>query len=79
LSQREPEEGRVYNVGMVRAKITRREWAAVLASAATPALAQTRTPAQLQSQAAAEIRRDLETLRKFPLSLAVEPATIFQP
>ena len=64
---------------MVRAKITRREWAAVVASAAAPALAQTRAPAELQSQAAAEIRRDLETLGKFPLPPAVEPATVFKP
>jgi hypothetical protein len=63
----------------MRAKITRREWAAALASAAAPALAQTSAPAELQSQAAAEIRRDLETLRKFPLPPAVEPATVFQP
>jgi hypothetical protein len=63
---------------MVRAKVTRREWAAALASAAAPALAQTSAPAELQSQAAAEIRRDLEVLKKFPLPLAVEPVTIFQ-
>jgi hypothetical protein len=63
----------------MRAKITRREWAAALASAATPVLAQTRVPAELQSQAAAEIRRDLEALRKFPLPPAVEPATVFKP
>ena len=79
MSHREPDEGRVYNVGMVRAKITRREWAAAVASVATPALAQTRTPAQLQSQVAGEIRRDLEVLRKFPLPPFVEPATVFQP
>jgi hypothetical protein len=78
VSQRELEEGWVYNGGM-RAKITRREWAAAVVSAATPALAQTRVPAELQSQAAAEIRRDIEALRKVTLPQAVEPATVFKP
>ena len=78
MSQREPEEGWVYNGGM-RAKITRREWAAAVVSAATPALAQTQVPSELQSQAAAEIRRDIEALRKVPLPQAVEPATVFKP
>jgi hypothetical protein len=78
VSQQEPEEGWVYNGGM-RAKITRREWAAAVVSATTPALAQTRVSTELQSQAAAEIRRDIETLRKVPLPQAVEPATVFKP
>ncbi len=34
--------------------------------------------ARAWSQAAAEIRRDLETLRRFPLPPAVEPATVFK-
>jgi len=63
----------------MRAKITRREWAAAVASVATPALAQTRVSTELQSQAAAEIHRDIETLRKVPLPQAVEPATVFKP
>jgi len=64
---------------MVQRDITRRDWVAAIALAAAPAPAQTPDQATVISEARSEIRQDAEVLKKFPLPLAVEPATIFRP
>lgn len=64
---------------MVQRNITRRDWVAAVALAATPARAQTPAQAALVSEARSEIRQDAEVLKKFPLPTAVEPATVFRP
>lgn len=71
---------------MVRATMTRREWAAALAASAAPAaLAQApasereASPEELLTEAKADVRRSAERLHKFDLPMATEPAFVFKP
>jgi hypothetical protein len=68
----------------MRAKITRREWAAALGVTAAAAQAQAppaaqQTAADLLAEARSEVRQDIERIGKFPLPAAAEPAFIFRP
>ncbi len=68
----------------MRARITRREWAAALG--ATAAVAQAQAPpatappvAGLIAEARSEVQSDIEQIGKFPLAASAEPAFIFKP
>ena len=63
----------------MRAKITRREWAAALCVTAAAAQAQTQPAADLMAEARNEVRQDIEQLGKFPLPPAAEPAFVYKP
>ncbi len=73
-----------YNVRM-RARMTRREWAAALAVSAASAPAQTvatepkASSDQMLAQARSGIQRDVDQLRGFALPVNAEPAFIFEP
>jgi hypothetical protein len=62
--------------------LNRREWVAAVAGSGAAAAAQTGAPPQTPEQELAAAtqrqRRDLETLEKFNLPMAVEPAFRFE-
>ena len=69
-----------YN-GRMRNQTTRREWAAVLAAAAAPALAQA-PPVEREdtaAQARADLLRAAGQVRSFTLPETAEPAFVFKP
>jgi hypothetical protein len=64
----------------MRGILTRREWAAALgATAATAAHAQTAASDDALADARDDVREALERLRKFNLPAATEPAFVFKP
>jgi hypothetical protein len=66
-------------------KITRREWAAILGTAAVKAApaqvqaAGAQSAASLEAEARAELAMDLQQIAGFPLPAGAEPAFIFEP
>lgn len=67
---------------MVRAKMTRRQLAAALASSAALARAQEEpkaTPDELLAQEKKDVREGSEKLEKFNVPMATEPAFVFKP
>lgn len=66
------------------AKLTRREWTAVLTGSAVPLLAQApasqrkESPDELLAEAKARVKQRAERLHKFPLPMATEPAFLFK-
>jgi len=59
---------------VVRKKITRRQWAVVVAGSAVPLAAQDRPPEQKPASPSRS-----ERLRQFELKSSTEPAFIFKP
>jgi hypothetical protein len=69
----------------MRARMTRREWAAALAISAASAPAQAAalepqdSPDQMLAQARSDVKSEIDKLRGFALPAAVEPAFVFKP
>jgi hypothetical protein len=65
---------------MGQTKLTRRQWAGVLAAAqsAAPAQTQADSPTELLAQAKQAVQRNRETLAKFKIERSLEPATRFE-